>query len=249
MKSALSTQNRQTFFLRTKFRLPRFAGPPGRPPGPPPGPEDRGPPPPPDDPYDCCCDAFSSAIRFLPDWNPDYVIRLCRRRCGLRFRPRHWWRSRNGLARTARCAALAVPLQLVLPLQFFVQTHGEIFHHRVGHLQPALKFFHHFTVARANHHVNVITFPQLLHAVGHVLAAPFIHRVDCAALFGGYVLQCRYHFVDVRFRRIRTADKNQIVKALFHMSSISSYLYNCCNSVLPSFTVNLLPIPRDPRGD
>src|SRR5580700_8621445 len=46
MKSALSTQKRQTFFLRTKLRLPRF-GPPGPPPGRPPPPCGRGPPCPP----------------------------------------------------------------------------------------------------------------------------------------------------------------------------------------------------------
>src|ERR1700689_937605 len=72
MKSALSTQKRHTFFLRTKLRLPRLAGPPGppgplgRPPGPPPGPDGR--PPPNDDPPPCdCCPACSSAIRYLPN--------------------------------------------------------------------------------------------------------------------------------------------------------------------------------------
>src|SRR5271154_4997864 len=76
MKSALSTQKRQTFFLRTKLRLPRLAGPPGplgRPPGPPgpppPGPDGR--PPPNEDPPPCpppcdCCPPCSSAIRYLP---------------------------------------------------------------------------------------------------------------------------------------------------------------------------------------
>src|SRR5271170_7848781 len=77
MKSALSTQKRQTFFFRTKLRFPRFAGPPGPlgrppgppPPGPPPGPEGRPPPnedppcPPPCD----CCPPCSSAIRYLPN--------------------------------------------------------------------------------------------------------------------------------------------------------------------------------------
>src|ERR1700722_6207765 len=74
MKSALSTQKRHTFFLRTKLRLPRLAGPPGppgplgRPPGPPPGPDGR--PPPNDDPPLCpppcdCCPPCSSAIRYL----------------------------------------------------------------------------------------------------------------------------------------------------------------------------------------
>src|SRR5271156_3314811 len=72
MKSALSTQKRHTFFLRTKLRLPRLAGPPGppgplgRPPGPPPGPDGR--PPPNDDPPPCdCCPPCSSAIRYLPN--------------------------------------------------------------------------------------------------------------------------------------------------------------------------------------
>src|SRR5271169_725609 len=76
MKSALSTQKRHTFFLRTKLRFPRFAGPPGplgRPPGPPgpppPGPDGR--PPPNEDPPPCpppcdCCPPCSSAIRYLP---------------------------------------------------------------------------------------------------------------------------------------------------------------------------------------
>src|SRR5271154_2091018 len=83
MKSALSTQKRQTFFLRTKLRLPRLAGPPGplgRPPGPPgpppPGPDGRPPPnedppcPPPCD----CCPPCSSAIRYLPNIIPTKLL-------------------------------------------------------------------------------------------------------------------------------------------------------------------------------
>src|SRR5580700_11699274 len=170
MKSALSTQKRQTFFLRTKLRLPRFAGPPGRPPGPPPGPAEREPPPPP---YDCCC-AFSSAIRFLPDQNPELIYRLRRWRSGL-FCSGHGRSWRNGFARTPRSAALAVALQLLLALQFFVEAHGEIFDDRVGHFQPALKLFHYLAVAGANDHINEIAFAQFLNTVGHALAAPFIY--------------------------------------------------------------------------
>src|ERR1700691_987774 len=185
MKSALSTQNRQTFFLRTKLRLPRFAGPPGRPPGPPPGPEEREPPPPP--PYDCCC-VFSSAIRFLPDQNSEMIYRLRSWRNGL-FCSRHGWSWRNSLARTARGAAFAVALQLLLAFQFFVETHGEIFDDRIGHFQPALKLFYHFAMARTNDHVNEVTFAQFLHAIGHALTAPFIYGVDLAAFFCGCVFK------------------------------------------------------------
>ena len=42
----------------------------------------------------------------------------------------------------------------------------------------------------------------------------------------GGVLEGRDNFVDVRFRRIRPADENQIVLTFFHISSISCFRYS-----------------------
>src|SRR5277367_313883 len=166
MKSALSTQKRHTFFLRTKLRLPRLAGPPGppgplgRPPGPPPGPDGR--PPPNDDPPLCpppcdCCPPCSSAIRYLLikllglnrpiDFLVVQAARLApslrglgRRGNGRRLAAdrRHGRRPgnrRNRLAWPARGALVAVPLQFILALQFFVEAHGQVLDDRVGDLQ------------------------------------------------------------------------------------------------------------------
>src|SRR5579864_8686548 len=238
MKSTRSTQKRQTFFLRTKLRLPRLAGPPGRPPppcgrgpdGPPPGPDGGG----------ACCGTCPSDIRFLLMIATELLcpinlvlraavaaqqsrtllnrccrlLAACRRGCG--------W-SRRDLARAARGAAFAMALELLLPLQFFVHANGEIFHHRVGNLEPPLEFLNHFSVSGLQHHVNVVALTQLLHAIGHPLPSPLVHGLDLAAFISGGVLHRGDHFVDIRLRRIRPADENQVVLSLFHVSSISGF--------------------------
>jgi hypothetical protein len=48
------------------------------------------------------------------------------------FCSRHGRSRHNRFTRTTRGAALTVALQLILALQFFVETHGEIFDDRVG---------------------------------------------------------------------------------------------------------------------
>src|ERR1700678_272981 len=258
MKSALSTQNRQTFFLRTKLRLPRLAGPPGplgRPPGPPgpppPGPE--GLPPPNDDPPPCpppcdCCPPCSSAIRYLPNkiaqaWWPESIIRLTHARlrvCApVALRPlgrRRSWRwfaadrrhrrrpgnSRNRLARPARGALIAVPLQFFLALQLFVEAHGHVLDDRVGDLQAALEFLDHFAVRRFQNHIHEVAFAQFLNAIRHALPSPLGGRFDLRAFFRGGGLERGDDLVDVRFRRIRPANKNQIILTFFHVSLDSS---------------------------
>src|SRR6266481_4376223 len=140
---------------------------------------------------------------------------------GLFTAARRWGRScRSRLARAARGAALAMAFQLFLTLQFFIQTHGKILHHRVRNFQPALELFHHFAVARFDHQVNVIPLAQFLDAIGHASPAPLVHLLDFAALLGGGMLERGNHFVHIRLRCVRTADENQIVLALFHVSSI-----------------------------
>src|SRR5580693_690690 len=147
--------------------------------------------------------------------------RLLARRRDRRNRRR---RCSHCLPWTARRTPLAMPLQFFLPLQFFIQPHGQVLDHRIRHLQPALQFLHHFAVRGLDHHVHKVSLVQFLHAVRHALPAPFRHRLDLRTLVPSSALQGRNYLVDVRLRRIRPANKNQVVLTLFHMSSIPRLL-------------------------
>src|SRR5260370_2589508 len=217
IKSTRSTQNRQTFFLRKNCRLP-LRGPPG-PPGPPcppclPCPPSRrgapegGP----------LCDLCSSAIGvpFLhrnSRANSTIQARLTLRR-GLFGRRRG---AAGRLARTPGRLALALALELLLAFQLFVEAHGEVLDDHVRNRKAPLEFANQFALRALDLQIDVIAFPMLGHAIGHLARAPLLELFDLAALFAASVLERGDDLRDFLFRRHRPADENQVVQAFFHV--------------------------------
>src|SRR3989454_7235091 len=95
------------------------------------------------------------------------------RRPGLML-PRFFWHSspfaRSGLARggdllasarwlsrAPRHLSLTPPDELLLALQFLVQTHGLILEHRIGYLQAPLELLDHFALSAAQQQIDVDT--------------------------------------------------------------------------------------------
>src|SRR5712691_5009978 len=228
IKSTRSTQNRQTFFLRKNCVLP-LRGPPG-PPCPPclPGPPSRrgapegGP----------LCDLCSSAIGVPFLQKDSSAISAITSAARLTLRRGLFGRRRGAcrwLARTPGRLALALALELLLAFQLFVEAHRQVLDDHVRNREAPLEFANQFALRALDLQIDVIAFPMLGHAIGHLARAPLLELFDLAALFGASVLERGDDLRDFLFRRGRPADENQVVQPFFH--------------VFPRFSVNPAALP------
>src|SRR5579875_200853 len=83
---------------------------------------------------------------------------------------------------------------------------------------------------RAQQQVYEESVAQFFYAIGQPAHAPFFDFFQLGLLFIHSVLQRGNQFVDIRLRRIRPADKNQIIQSLFHFSSFLSLLHELASS-------------------
>src|SRR5215472_16441816 len=248
MKSIFSTQNLQTFFFRKYWRLPR-RGPPG-PPGapsrrPPPGPPSRRPPTecPASRPSRlavgagpgaCFCSsgiAFTLLSDAAPGHGPGAVNLKTYKKSLCPPRPRsvrgsillgRGSRRRSNAARTTGGTLFALVSELLLTLQFFVETHGLILDDRVLDAEAALEFVDKFTVGGAHLLVEIDALAVLHHLVGELAGAPVLRLLDLGAFFGAGVFNRGEDLLDFVFRRRRANDEDQIVQTLFHDDLVSS---------------------------
>src|SRR5690349_6447524 len=84
---------------------------------------------------------------------------------------RRHWRLRHP-ARTPGGALLALVRELLLPLQFLVQTNGLIFDDRVRHAEPPLELMNQLAMIRAHLLVNVDALSVFGDLVGQLARAP-----------------------------------------------------------------------------
>src|SRR5258708_6300806 len=124
-------------------------------------------------------------------------------------------------ARAAGGAPLALVRELLLALQFFVETNGLILDDRVQHAETPLKLVHQLAVIRAHLLVDVNALTVLRDLVGQLAGAPVLGLFDLAALFGDGMLDGGEDLLDFVFRRGRAGDENQIVQTFFHDDLVS----------------------------
>src|SRR6266581_4417835 len=166
-----------------------------------------------------------SSKKFLSPFRDTSAARLTLRR-GLFGRRRG---ATGRLARTPGRLALALALELLLAFQLFVEAHRQVLDDHVGNREAPLEFANQFALRALDLQIDVIAFPMLGDAIGHLARAPLLELFDLAALFGASVLERGDDFRDFLFRRGRPADENQIVQAFFH--------------VFPRFSINPAALP------
>src|SRR5258707_10646098 len=153
------------------------------------------------------------------DRKPENLCAAILASCGGLFRRGgRRWRS---AARTPRGALLALPHQLLLPLQIFIEPYRQILDDHVLYAQPPLEFGDQLAVVRPDLLVHVNSFAVLGHAVSQLARAPVLGLLDFAALFGARVLDARENFLDLLLRCCRPGDKDQVVQTLFHDCLVS----------------------------
>src|SRR5689334_10215750 len=128
----------------------------------------------------------------------------------------------RGFLRAARGAAFAAAAQLFLALHFLIEANRQVLDHSVRNAQAPLEFLEQLSVAGTQDHVHVKAFAQFLHAIGEATRAPLFHFFHFRVLFLHGVLQRGDDFIDLRFRRVRPEDEDQIVQSFFHVSSFPS---------------------------
>jgi len=112
--------------------------------------------------------------------------------------------------------------ELLLALEVFVETNGQILDDVVLNLEATFEFHDQIVVRSANLIVDVDAFAVFGNAVSELARAPVLGLFDLAALFGDGMLDGAENLLDFLFRRGRAGDENQIVQTFFHDDLVSS---------------------------
>src|SRR3954462_395510 len=140
-------------------------------------------------------------------------MRRLTRRSGLLGRRR---RSRWGAARPPSRTLLPLVREFLLPLQVFVETHGQILDNHILHPEAPLELSDKVVVCGANLLIHIDTFAVLGHAIREFARAPMLGLFNLAGLLLASVFDAGEDLLDFVFRRGGPDDEDQIIQTFFH---------------------------------